>query len=141
MQTRLGLGEAAGIDLAARGEEDQKVDQLLIAVGHRRAVDQRAVDQLEDDVVVAGDDDVLHPVVIDQRLEPAEPEQRVEHRAGQGSLLRHRPGGPSGVDGFRERRLDEVEDDRAAHLLLSGAIEPATVCGDGLAELLGRLGP
>ncbi|MEI2811938.1 MAG: hypothetical protein V9F00_17655 [Nocardioides sp.] len=40
-----------------------------------RSVDQRPVDEFEHHVVVAGDDDVLHPVVVDQRLEPAEAEQ------------------------------------------------------------------
>ena len=87
MQPRLGLGEAACIDLAAGGEEDQEVDQLLVGVGHRRAVDQRAVDEFEQDVVVAGDDDVLDAVVVDERLEAAEPEEGVEDRPSQRVLL------------------------------------------------------
>ena len=40
VQPRLGLGEAAGVDLAARGKEDQEVDQLLVGVGDRWAVDR-----------------------------------------------------------------------------------------------------
>ena len=39
VQARLRLGEAAGVDLAAGGEEDQEVDQLLVGVRHGRAVD------------------------------------------------------------------------------------------------------
>ena len=87
MEPRLGLGEATGVDLAAGGQEDEEVDQLLVGVGHVRPLDQRPVGELEQDVVVPGDDDVLHPVVVDERLEPAETEQRVEDRPRQRVLL------------------------------------------------------
>ena len=121
----------------AGGEEHQEVDQLLVGVRHRGPVDQRAVGQFEQDLVVAGDDDVLHPVVIHKRLEPAEPEQRVEDRPGQRVLFgataeRRQPG----VDPVGHRGLDQVEHDRASELLLRGLVEAATVGGDRLAELL-----
>ena len=140
MQARLGLGERAGVDLAAGGQEDQEVDQLLIGVRHRRALDEGAVDQLEQDAVVADDDDVLDPVVVDQRLKPAEPEQGVEDRLSRRLLPNGAPRALAGIGSIGHRRLDQVKDDRAAELLLSIPVEPATVRGDRLAQLLGRLG-
>ena len=87
MQPGLGLGEGSSVDLAAGGQEHQEVDELLVAVCHGRARHEPSVAQLEGDLVVAGDDDVLHRVVIHQRLEPAEPEQGVVDRAHQRVLL------------------------------------------------------
>ena len=86
VQPRSALGERARVGLRPVGQEPQEVDQLLIGVGDRRARDPGAVDQLEQDPVRAEDDDVLDPVIIDQRLQPAQAEHRVEHR-----LPHHRP--------------------------------------------------
>ena len=49
--------------------------------------DEPAVAQLEGDLVVAGDDDVLHHLVVYQRLEPAEAEQGIVDRGLQRVLL------------------------------------------------------
>ena len=99
---------------------------------------ERAVDQLEEDVVVADDDDVLDVVVVDQRLESAEPEERVEDRLRRRLLAGGAPRAVAGVDVVGHRRLDEIQHDRPAELLLRGLVEPAPVGGDGLAQLLGR---
>ena len=88
VQPGLGLGEGSGVDLAAGGQEDEEVDELGVAVRDGRAGDQPSVAQLEGDLVVAGDDDVLHHLVVHQRLEPAEPEQGVVDRGHQRVLLR-----------------------------------------------------
>ena len=45
----------------------------------------------------------------------------------------------AGVHAVGHRRLDEVEHDRPAELLLRRLVEPSAVRGDGLAELLGGL--
>ena len=98
VQARLGFGEGASVDLAAGGKEDEEVDELLVGVGDGWAVDQRAVDQLQQDVVVADDDDVLDVVVVDERLKPAEPEERVEDRLRRRLLARWAPRSVAGVD-------------------------------------------
>ena len=136
VEPRLGLGEGTCVDLAARGKEDEEVDQFLVGVGNCRPVDERAVDQLEEDVVVADDDDVLDPVVIHQWLEPTEPEQGVEDRLGGGLLARQTPGDLTGVDCVSHRRLDEIQHDRPTKLLLRGLVESTPVGCDRLAQLL-----
>ena len=80
MQPRGSGAERAGVHLRPGRQEDQEVDQILITVRDRIRRDDRPVDQLEPDLVETVDGDVLHPVVIHQRLQPAQPEQRVEHR-------------------------------------------------------------
>ncbi len=87
MEPWLRLREAPGVDLATGGEEDQEIDQLRVGVRDRWTLDKRAVDEFEHDVVVARDDDVFHVVVVDEGLESAEPEQRVEDRPGERILL------------------------------------------------------
>lgn len=66
------------VGLAAVGQEAQEVDQLLVAVGHRWSWDPAAVGELEQYLATAQDEDVLDAVVVDQRLEPTEPEDGVE---------------------------------------------------------------
>ena len=80
-------------------------------------------------------------VVVNQRLQPAQPEQGVEHRPGQRVLLRDRPGRVAGVDPIRDRRLDQIQHDGAAEFLLGCPVEPPSVGGDRLAQLLRRLCP
>ena len=67
MEPRLSLRERAGVDLAARREEHQEVDQ---ASSSESATDGPSISEpsirLEQDVVVSGDDDVLHAGVIEQ---------------------------------------------------------------------------
>ena len=89
---------------------------------------------------MAGDDDVLHPVVVHEWLEPAEPEQRVEDRPRECVLFGDGQGGHPGVDAVGDGGLDEVEHDRPSQFLLRHLVEPPTVSGDGLTELLRRLG-
>lgn len=75
MESRLCLGEPTSVDLAARGQEDEEVLQLVVGVRYGRADFDRSVDELEQHVVVAGDDDVLDPIVVHQRLEASEAEE------------------------------------------------------------------
>jgi len=63
-----------------RGQERQGFDELLVAVGDRRADLHGAVAVDEVDAVVTADLDVLHVRVVHQWLQPAESEQRVEDR-------------------------------------------------------------
>ena len=64
--------------------------------------EQRTVDQFEQYTVVAGDDDVLDAVVVDERLEATKPKEGVEHRVSQAGLVSrvtstrspHSPGRP-----------------------------------------------
>ena len=139
MQARLGLGERTSVHLAARCKEDEEVDQLLIGVGDRRSGHERPVDQLELHVVVTDDDDVLDPVVVDQWLEAAEPEQRVEHGLGGRLLLRGAPRPMAGVDGLGHRRFDQVQNDRPAEFLLRLLVQTGAIRLHGLAQLLRRL--
>src|SRR3954453_4864041 len=74
---------------------------------------------------MAGDDDVLHPVVVDQRLQPAEPEQRVEDRASQAALLGGRPRGVAGVGPFGQRPTHDQPTHPASGVPLL-AVEPPT---------------
>ena len=124
VQPRLRLGERSGVDLAARGQEDQEVDQLLVAVRDRGTGHEATVGQLEGDLVVAGDDDVLHPVVVDQRLEPPQPEQGVLDRCCQRVLLHGRPGRDTGIDPLGGLGLEQLDDDGAAAvpLLVAGGV-------------------
>ena len=89
---------------------------------------------------MADDDDVLDVVVVDERLKSTEPEERVEDRLCRCLLARGAPRAASGVDVLGHRRLDEIQDDRPAELLLRRLVEPAPIGGDGLAQLLGRPG-
>lgn len=138
MQPRLGLGEGPSVDFAARGKEDQEVDELLVGVSDGWAIDQGAVDQFQEDVVVADDDNVLDVVVVDQRLQSAQAEERVEDSLRRGLLACGAPCAAADVDVVSHRGLDEVQHDRTAELVLSCPVEAAAVCGDGLAQLLGR---
>ena len=128
----MGLGERPRVDLAPRSKEDEEVDEFLIGVGHGRAVDESAVDQFELHVVVADDDDVLDAVVVDQRLEAAEPKERVEDRLRCGLLTRRTPRALTGIGRIGHRRLDEIEDDRPAELLLRGPVEATAIGRDDL---------
>ena len=76
---------------------DQEVDELLVGVSDGWAIDQGAVDQFEEDVVVADDDDVLDVVVVDQRLQSTEAEEGVEDSLGRGLLARGAPCAAAGV--------------------------------------------
>ena len=91
VQPRDALRERARVRLAAVGQKPQELDQLLIAVGHRRPLDPAAVDPLEQDLAAAEDEDVLHPVVINQWLQPPQPEHRVEHGLRHDRTLPRRP--------------------------------------------------
>ena len=101
---------------------------------------RRAVDQFELHVVVADDDDVLDAVVVDQRLEAAEPKERVEGGLGGRLLSRRAPCALTGIGRFGHGRLDEVEDDRPSELLLSGPVEAIAIGRDHLTQLLRGLG-
>ena len=76
-----------------RGQERQGLDEFLVAVSDRRADLHLAVAVDQVHAVVAADLDVLHVGVVHQRLQTAEPEQRVEDRGGQGVLRRRGRGG------------------------------------------------
>ena len=133
----MGLGERTGGALpGAGGQEADELQQLLVGIRHRRTADQGAVHQLQPHPVVSQDDDVLHPVVIHQRLQPAQPEQRVEHRLRQRLLLGPRPRRTPRGHLLLRRRIKQVGDDRPPQLLTGrpGGCLPHTV-----AERLGSL--
>jgi len=125
------------------GEEDQEVPQLGVAVRDRRPRLDRTVHQLQHDLVVRGDDDVLHPVVVQQILEPAHPEQPVEHGPGQHLLLRRRPRHLAHRQPVRRRLPHQPGDDPLAAVLhLGGILGTVTAVDLGdVTELLGRPRP
>ena len=141
VQPRLGLAEGSRVHLRARGQETQEVDELFVGLGHRRAWLERPVRVLQQDLVAAGDLDVLDCLVVDQRLQPAQSEQGVEDRLSQDVLLGQRPRIPTGGEILRGLALQQLEDDRAAQLLLAGPVEAAAVLPDRGAELVRGLGP
>ena len=80
VQGRGGGGEGPLVADRARGEELQQLDQLGVGVGHRRARRLAAVGVGDPHLVAAVDLDVLDARVVDQRLQPAQPEQGRHHR-------------------------------------------------------------
>ena len=72
------------------GQEGEELGQFLVAVGDRFNAAHGSVRQFDDDPVVAGDHDVLDLGVIDQRLQPAQSEHRIEHGLRQRFLLGRR---------------------------------------------------
>ncbi len=87
MQPRLRLGELPRVHLRSGRQKDQEVDQLTVGVGDLRPTNQTTVLILQPHIVMAQDHHVLHTLVIDQRLQPSQPEQRIEHRLRQPRLL------------------------------------------------------
>ena len=90
---------------------------------------------------MAGDDDVLDPVVVDQRLQPPQPEQGVEDRLRDSVLLRHRPRPVAGGQVLLGLGLQQVKDDGAAQLLLSLPVQMARLLAQRSAQPLRRLRP
>jgi hypothetical protein len=86
VKPRFRLRELPRVHLGARREEDEEVDELPVGVGDGRTTYEPAVGVLQPHVVMAEDRHVLDTWVVDERLQPTEPEQRIE-------------------DGLRQRRL------------------------------------
>src|SRR5665648_839554 len=82
----------------------------------------------------------LDLLVVDQRLQPPQPEQGVEDRLGQDVLIGQRPRIPASGEILRGLALQQLEDDRAAQFLLPGPVQAAPVCSDRGAELVRGLG-
>jgi hypothetical protein len=116
-------GGAAG----AGGQERQRLDQLLVAVGDRRAGPDPAVAVDQVHPVAAGDLDVLHIRVVHERLQPAQPEQRVEDGCGQGPLL----GGAGRRGALGQQAVGVVSqhrhDQRSADLAAGRLVQPGPV--------------
>ncbi len=81
---------------------------------------------------MAGDHDVLHPVVIDQRLDPAQAEHGVEHRLREHLLIGKRTSLPDSRDPHCGVLVQQLADDRRPLGLLGIAVRA------GLADLLGQ---
>ena len=120
VQPRFRLGELPGVDLGAGREEHEEVDELAVGVGDGRTTYEPAVGVLEPHVVVAEDRHVLHAWVVDQRLEAAEPEQRVEHGLGQRRLVMPVESAPPGRGRLLGLLVQELRDDPPAERLLLG---------------------
>jgi len=104
------------------GQEPQKVDELLVGVRDGRARDPPAVGELEEDFLTADDVDVLDSVVVDEGLQPTEPEHGVEDRVREGVLLHRGPRAAPGGDGVGDVLLEQVVDDRTPVGLLEGFV-------------------
>ena len=96
MRTRFGEGPV--LPGAEVGEE---LAQLVLGVGDRGGLDQGAVEELQPHGAfgAAGDDDdVLHVLALDQRLQTAEAEQGGVEGGLERLLLTRRPRRPAGGD-------------------------------------------
>ncbi len=136
-----GLGRAERPRVLGPGrQERQEVQQLLVAVGDRLGLHQAPVGKLDNHPVVPGDDHVLHRWVVQQRLQPTQPEERVEHRIGQPSGLRERPS--LATLGHRHRVIGRQQggDDRASEFLLLRLRHPRLL-PDRLGQRRGRVPP
>ena len=91
VQRRLRLRERSSVHLRPRSQERQEVDQFLIRIRNRGAGYGRAIGQAQPYPIAAIDQDVLHQIVLHQRLQAAQPEQGVEHCLGQALLQARRP--------------------------------------------------
>ena len=99
-----------------RCEELQELDELVVGVRDRRTGLLAAVGVGHPDPVVAVDLDVLHVRVVDQRLQPAQPEQRRHHRVGERELLLHAPRRFARVHAVPGPRREDVGQQGAAQL-------------------------
>ena len=129
VQVRTGLGEGPVLPRAEVGEE---LAQLVLGVGDRVGLDQGAVDQFEphrDHRAASDDDDVLHVRTLDQRLQPAQAEQRGLEGGLECLLLVLGPRRAAGGDERLGLGLDELLDHVEAHLL-------AVLLGDAAACLV-----
>jgi len=138
VQRRAGLRERPGGRALAGtgGQERDELHQLGVTVGDRRTPHQASVDPFQPHPVSAGDDDVLHVRVIDQRLQPAEPEHRVEHRSRERVLLARGPRLVPGPHRLRGGLVQHLEDHHPAQFLLRLRVEPA---GDRTGQAFGHL--
>src|SRR5215470_6931142 len=77
-QVKLRVGGVEGAARQARvgGKRLDQLDEFLVAVGHRLDHDLLAVGVAEEHPVAAIDIDVLDPLVLEQRLQPPDAEQR-----------------------------------------------------------------
>jgi hypothetical protein len=87
IQLRVRRGERPARLTRPGRQELQLLQQLLVTIRYRRAVCDHPTDVHQGHQVMAADLDVLDRLVVNQRLQPCQPEQRVEHRTGQLVLL------------------------------------------------------
>ena len=96
VQRRPARVELALRQAVAAADLAQRVDELVVAVGDSWSTCLAPVGVLDEDLVAAVRDDVLDLLVVEQRLQPAEFEQVVEHRVGECVLdCRSSPGCPA----------------------------------------------
>ena len=107
-QNRVGAGERSGVLALAHRDQADLFDQVLVGRGDRRHQHLPPVRVLHVDAVVAVDVDVLHRGVVDERLEPSQPVQSVDHCSSETLLHGCRPG--VAVTGLRGHRVHPVAD-------------------------------
>ncbi len=96
VELRIGRVERPAGQAGVRAEGLDQLDQLVVAVRDRLADDLTAIRVLDEDLVAAVDVDVLDIRIVQQRLQPADAEQRGMDTGGEVLLLfgrrRSRPG-------------------------------------------------
>lgn len=118
VQPGVGLAERARIGLGAGPDEGQKLLQLTIGLGNRRTLTQAAVLILQEHAVAAVHLDVLDALVLEEGLEPAEPEHRIEDGLSHALFLVDITHGGSGVQRYTRVFVEQVLDDLGATFTL-----------------------
>ncbi len=119
-QVKLRVGGVEGAARQARvgGKRLDQLDEFLVAVGHRLDHDFLAVGVAEEHLVAAVDVDILYPLVLEQRLQPPDAEQRGMHPDGELFFLLRGERGPAGGDLGAGVPLQGLRDERPGELPL-----------------------
>lgn len=95
VQLRLGVVPASFAAAEPSGRGGDQLDQVVVGLGDRWSRDLRAISQVEPDPIGPGDVNVADRRVIEERLEPSEAVQPVEHGGADRVLVSLGEGCPS----------------------------------------------